>query len=47
MKTRVRKWGTRVARLPKGIALDQLLAGVTKKNRHPEIATGPRQGKEA
>ena len=29
------------------VTLQQLLAGVTKKNRHPEIATGPRRGKES
>ena len=30
---------------PREVTLQQLLAGVTKKNRHPEIATGPRRGK--
>ena len=29
------------------LRLQQLLADVTKKNRHPEIATGPRVGKES
>jgi len=29
------------------LMLQQLLADVTKKNRHPEIATGARVGKES
>jgi antitoxin MazE len=29
------------------LTLQQLLAGVTKKNLHPEISTGPRVGKES